>query len=86
VDWWSLVWFPFPIPKQTSDLVGNEDALSTGRKLLGWGFQRDVKCIFCRSGIEDRDHLFFSCGFSGRIWKKVMGLYGAWVESTHLLG
>jgi hypothetical protein len=24
VDWWSLVWFPFSIPKQAFDLVGNE--------------------------------------------------------------
>jgi hypothetical protein len=24
VDWWSLVWFPISIPKQASDLVGNE--------------------------------------------------------------
>jgi hypothetical protein len=47
---------------------------STGRKLLCWGFQGDVKCVFCRNGIEDRDHLFFSCGFSSRIWKHVMEL------------
>jgi hypothetical protein len=35
------------------------DALTTRRKLLIWGFQGDVKCIFCRHVIEDRDHLFF---------------------------
>jgi hypothetical protein len=36
------------------------DALSTGRKLLRWGFQSDVKCIFCKHIIEDKDHLFFA--------------------------
>jgi len=34
---------------------------------------------------EDRGHLFFSYGFSGRIWKNVMGICGVRVESTHLL-
>jgi hypothetical protein len=32
--------------------LATRDALSTGRKLLGWGFQGDVKCIFCRFEIE----------------------------------
>jgi hypothetical protein len=77
VDWWSLVWFPSSIPKQAFvTWLAMRDALSTSKKLLGWGFQGDVKCIFCIFGIEDRDHLFFSCGFSGKIWKNVMGLCG----------
>jgi hypothetical protein len=86
--WIGVLWFGFLFPFLSKLLtwLAMRDALSTGRKLLGWGFQGDVKRIFCRFGIEDRDHLFFSCGFSGRIWKKVMGLYGACVESTHLLG
>jgi len=50
------------------------DALSTSRKLLCWGFQGDVKGVFCRHGIEDKDHLFFSCGFSSRIWYHVIEL------------
>lgn len=37
------------------------EALSTGDKLLWWGYKGDVQCAFCRYGIEDRDHLFFSC-------------------------
>jgi hypothetical protein len=31
-----------------------------------------VKCAFCRSVIEDRDHLFFECGVAKRIWTLVM--------------
>jgi hypothetical protein len=77
VDWWPLVWFHFSIPKQAFIAwLAMRDALSTGRKLLCWGFLGDVKCIFCRFGVEDRDHLFFSCGFSSRIWKHVMELCG----------
>jgi hypothetical protein len=48
------------------------DALTTRRKLLIWGFQGDVKYIFCKDVIEDRDHLFFTCGYSSRIWQQVM--------------
>jgi len=77
VDWWPLVWFHFFITKQAFVAwLAMRDALSTGRKLLCWGFLGDVKCTFCRFGIEDRDHLFFSCGFSSRIWKHVMELCG----------
>jgi hypothetical protein len=50
------------------------DALTTGRNLFICGFQGDVKCIFCRHVIEDRDHLFFACGYSSKIWQQVMSL------------
>jgi hypothetical protein len=39
---------------------------------LIWGFQGDVKCSFCKHVIKDRDHLFFACGYSSRIWQQVM--------------
>jgi len=73
--WIGGLWFGFLFQFLSKLLtwLAMRDALSTGRKLLGWGFQGDVKCIFCRFGIEDRDHLFFSCGFSGRIWKQSHG-------------
>ena len=35
-----------------------KNALKTGLKLLKWGFQGDVKCVFCRNVVEVRDHLF----------------------------
>lgn len=54
--------------------LARRDALSTRRKLLCWGFQGDVKCVFCRHVTKDRDHLFFSCGFSFQIWKHVIEL------------
>jgi hypothetical protein len=36
------------------------------------GVSRDVKCIFCKHVIEHRDHLFFACDYSSRIWQQVM--------------
>jgi hypothetical protein len=46
--------------------------LTTSDKLLQGGYKGEVKCVFFRSGIEDRDHLFFLCGYSRRIWRCVM--------------
>jgi hypothetical protein len=40
--------------------------------------------FFCRYGTEDRDHLFFLCGFSSRVWMEVN--YGVvQYEPSHLL-
>jgi hypothetical protein len=56
--------------------------LSTSDLLLTWGYTGDSKCVFCHSVIESRDHLFFSCSFSSRIWKTCMQRYYPFVLST----
>jgi hypothetical protein len=73
-EWCTLIWFPLAIPKQAFiSKLAMKDALATGDELLKWGYKGDVQCAFCRSGIEERDHLFFSCGYSNRVvWKHVM--------------
>lgn len=35
-----------------------------------WGYVGDSLCQFCRRGIESKEHLFFHCGFSKRIWRE----------------
>ncbi|GLT66611.1 hypothetical protein SLA2020_389680 [Shorea laevis] len=40
--------------------------------MLRWGFKGETNCVFCRNGLEDRNHLFFYCGFSKRIWRNSM--------------
>jgi hypothetical protein len=40
-------------------LAAMQDRLSTGDQLLKWGYERDVKCLFCHNQTESRDHLFF---------------------------
>jgi len=32
--------------------------------------------MFCRSGVEDRDHLFLFCSYSRRKWRSIMQLCG----------
>lgn len=71
VEWWSLVWFNFTIPKQAFLLwLTVQNRLTTGDRLLTWDFKGDTQCVFCRHCTESRDHLFFLCSFSARIWKK----------------
>jgi hypothetical protein len=73
VIWWSLIWFPYAIPKQAFLLwLAVRNRLTTGDRLLVWGYKGDTQCGFCRHGLESRDHLFFRCSFSSRIWKNCM--------------
>jgi hypothetical protein len=46
-----------------------KNCLTTGERLQKWGYQGAVLCWFCHRELESRDHLFFNCGFSGRLWK-----------------
>ena len=48
--------------------------LPTKDRMLQWGLAVDSMCVFCRSSIEDRDHLFFQCSITKRIWDNIMGL------------
>jgi hypothetical protein len=69
-NWWNLIWFPIAIPRHAFILwLDVKDSLSTGERLLKWSFKGDVMCVFCRSNIKGRDHLFFQYGFSERIWR-----------------
>ena len=49
-----------------------KDRLITSGRLLNWGYKGDVQCRLCHNQLENRDHLFFECSFSYRIWKFCM--------------
>jgi hypothetical protein len=54
---------PFTIPKHAFFLwLAVRNSLSTGDRLLSWGYLGQTKCVFCRSFTECRDHLFL------RVW------------------
>jgi hypothetical protein len=46
-----------------------QNCLTTGDRLLSWGFAGEKSCVFCKMGTESLDHLFFQCSFSTRIWR-----------------
>jgi hypothetical protein len=73
VDWHKVVWFPVAIPKHSfMSWLAFHGALITKEKMCGWGFSGDCLCLFCHACLEIQVHLFFSCGFSSRIWKTIM--------------
>ena len=73
VPWWKLIWFQGAIPKHCSiGWLAMKDRLTTNDRLLLWGINVDPVCQFCRQYMEDRNHLFFKCSFSSRIWKYIM--------------
>lgn len=70
VKWWKIIWFTSAIPRHSFMLwLACRNTLSTVERLLAWGYIGDTLCPFCRSCIEAREHLFFHCSFSQRIWK-----------------
>ena len=45
------------------------DRLSTNERIVSWGISCDILCVLCRACIENRDHIFFKCPISQRIWR-----------------
>ena len=49
-----------------------KDRLTTRDRIAEWGYTGDCQCVF-RGGIkESRNHVFFECSFTKRIWFTVM--------------
>jgi hypothetical protein len=73
VSWWKVVWFNLAIPRLAFCLwLTFRDALLTRDELVSWGFAGSMECLFCHASLESRDHLFFECSFSRRVWRAVM--------------
>jgi hypothetical protein len=73
VEWHNLVWFSLAIPKHAFILwLVFRDALVTKEKLCSWGFTGSSLCLSCFACQESRDHLFFCCSFSRRVWRNIM--------------
>ncbi|KAK1389926.1 hypothetical protein POM88_018104 [Heracleum sosnowskyi] len=59
---------------------------SDGRRLLSNGshpgYRRltnvvaDMVCLFCNNGLEEIEHLLWSCGYSKKVWKEVLEWWG----------
>jgi hypothetical protein len=73
VTWWKMVWFSMSIPRHAFLLwLTFRDALVTKQKMCSWGYSGRSLCLFCYGKQESREHLFFSCSFSQRIWLQLM--------------
>ncbi|KAG5404212.1 hypothetical protein IGI04_010331 [Brassica rapa subsp. trilocularis] len=72
VPWTKVVWTKRGIPKH-SFLVWLVvlNRCPTRDRLLAWGLSVDSNCLLCNLEPESRDHLFFRCPFSMRVWSEV---------------
>jgi hypothetical protein len=70
VDWYNIVWFPLAIPRHSFILwLAFRDGLTTKYRMSLKGYTRSMVGLFCHEHIETKEHLFFSCSFSRRIWR-----------------
>jgi len=73
VEWWKIVWAPVSIPRHSFMLwLVFRDALITKQRMCCWGYSGQILCPFCYGAQESREHLFFRCSFSRRIWNEIM--------------
>lgn len=42
--------------------------------MISRGVLISAKCLFCGAACEDRDHLFFDCRFSHKVWREILKL------------
>ncbi|KAL9281444.1 putative reverse transcriptase zinc-binding domain-containing protein [Arabidopsis thaliana] len=42
--------------------------IATGERMGKWKQNADTSCIFCKHPIETREHLFFQCDYSRKVW------------------
>jgi hypothetical protein len=77
VEWHDIVWFFAAIPKYAFFLwLVFMDAIVTREHMCRWGYSEDSLCLFCRSRQKNRDHLFFECSLSMRVWRALMVDFG----------
>jgi len=75
VTWHSLVWFSKAIPKTAFILwlairgrLGTQDRLHIPTTVMC--------CLFCGTGPENHNHLFFECPVTSRIWANILARSG----------
>lgn len=74
VSWSKSIWFKYAVPKYAFlSWIAVKDRLPTANRMATWCRDIATNCIFCRAPLENKHHLFFSCSFSGQIWKSIAG-------------
>lgn len=70
VPWHKSVWFKDTIPKHAFICwVVAWNRLHTRDRLRRWGLSVPAACVLCNDFEESRQHLFFDCSYSSRIWQ-----------------
>jgi len=70
VTWHRGVWFAHETPKLSFSVwLAAHDRLATGARLRQWNIGETGVCYLCNSCLESRDHLFFLCSYSSKVWE-----------------
>ncbi|XP_050213106.1 uncharacterized protein LOC126664647 [Mercurialis annua] len=73
IPWTSIIWYKDNIPRYSFiTWLALQDKLNTKDKLLRWKVVQSDVCCFCKSETESISHLFFECGYSKAIWKRLL--------------
>ena len=77
-SWASEIWFPQTTPRYAfMAWLASRDRLSTMDRVVKWSHGVDSTCVLCRSTQESRNHLFFECDYTSKLWefmaKGIMG-------------
>lgn len=77
VPWHKEIWFNNGIPRHKFlAWLFVLDRCPTKNRMVEWGIDTDPICILCNSGIESRDHLYYSCTYSWEVWNSVAARSG----------
>ncbi|XP_009150829.1 uncharacterized protein LOC103874165 [Brassica rapa] len=72
-EWSKEVWFKHATPKYAFHVwTVMRDRLSTCDRMLKWNQNINPTCVLCQRCVETRNHLFFSCSYSSKIWQKLV--------------
>lgn len=77
-SWASGIWFSQNTPRYAFMVwLAFRDRLSTMDRVVKWSQGVDTTCVLCRAAQETRNHLFFNCDYTSKVWefiaKGIMG-------------
>ncbi|XP_071687187.1 uncharacterized protein [Rutidosis leptorrhynchoides] len=72
VNWAHVIWFNYLDPKQAFIIwLAKLNRLTTHDRLENWISGQNFKCALCGLVKDSVCHLFFSCEYSSKVWRKI---------------
>lgn len=86
LPFWSQAWVKGLIPKVNIFLWALlQNKILTLDNLQKRGINLVNRCILCKNGFEDRDHLFMNCSYSQQVWTEILLYWNlTWVHQNNV--
>jgi ribonuclease HI len=83
---WSQAWVKGLIPKVNIFLwILLQNKILTLDNMQKRGINLVNRCVLCKNGLEDRDHLFLNCAFSQQVWSEILMYWNlSWVHQNNV--